>query len=409
MKRPDRPRSLLAALVVIPFSACGTDAPASDAGSLEVERETVGDTMVVRIKSGSVWGAPARVSEHLSIGALEGPEEITFGFIHALAVDDAGGIYLFDSNVPVLRYFDADGSFVRNLGREGAGPGEYYDTVLGLAVRSDGRPIMRDPRNGRINVYERDGSPSESWPVASGLFSQQSMTLDTLDHVYLKILLGPTERGKQWPIGLLHLNERGEIVDSIAPPELPNEPTHSGNGNFLAQKEWALSPYRQMIVGVSDRYAFEIRDLDGPGVIRVERAWTPIPLAGEEREEWQARQDWMWERQGQYMTSEMEPLPDRKPAYRSFSAGLDGTIWVHLHVPAEKREVTAEPDDDSPPPLTWVEPTVFDVFEPDGTYLGEVRIPPRTRIHVFTRETLWGIRRGALDEEYVVRLRVLPT
>ncbi len=43
---------------------------------------------------------------------------------------------------------------------------------------------------------------------------------------------------------------------------------------------------------------------------------------------------------------------------------------------------------------------------PDGTYLGEVQVPERTSIHIFRGDTLWGIRRGDLDEQYVVRLHI---
>lgn len=86
--------------------------------------------------------------------------------------------------------------------------------------------------------------------------------------------------------------------------------------------------------------------------------------------------------------------------------GLDGTICVHVHVLAEKREVTAAPDPDGPPAITWAEPQVYDAFEADGPYLGQVRIPPRTSIYVFSRSDLWGVRRGDFDEQYAVRLRL---
>ena len=58
------------------------------------------------------------------------------------------------------------------------------------------------------------------------------------------------------------------------------------------------------------------------------------------------------------------------------------------------------------PPQTWREPAVYDVFEADGVYLGAVRLPPRTAIHWFGREYLWGISGGEMDENYVVRLRL---
>ncbi|MGH7447206.1 MAG: 6-bladed beta-propeller, partial [Longimicrobiales bacterium] len=217
------------------------------------QRETRGDTTIVTTTSGSVWPASGELVEELRIGALEGPEELIFGRIDEIAPDAEGGVYVFDGQAPALRYYDASGSYVRTLGRDGSGPGEYRDVALGLAVRSDGRIVMRDPRNNRLNVYEPDGSPSDHWPVASGLFTSQAMVVDTADHMYLKILLGPPERNRPWAIGLLHLDDNGVFVDTIPDPAIDGEPTEAG-GTFLPAKVWVLTPHRDMVVGVPREY-----------------------------------------------------------------------------------------------------------------------------------------------------------
>jgi hypothetical protein len=64
--------------------------------------------------------------------------------------------------------------------------------------------------------------------------------------------------------------------------------------------------------------------------------------------------------------------------FRGIYAGDDGTIWVHLHQEGVRRDPPAAappPPPDPPPPILWNEPNVFDVFERDGTYLGQLRIP----------------------------------
>lgn len=403
---PNRLQILFSLASVASAWACSGESTEDRGPGPVIERDTVGDVEVVTIVSGSVWGAPATVAEEMSIGALEGAEELTFGRIMEMVPDDAGGIYVFDMRVPILRYYDADGSFVRNVGAEGQGPGEYGDAALGLAIRSDGRLLMRDARNGRLNVYEPNGEPSDSWRVTSGLFTSQAMILDDRDHVYLKILLGEIQEDEAWPIGLLHLDDGGQIIDSIPPPAVAEPPPY-GDGRFLPGVVWTMGSRGEMIVGASDRYEFEIRRRAGR-VLRVRRAWEPVSLHSEEKEQWQDVLDWQWEQQRQFMRSEFDPVPDEKPAYRGLFAGTDGTIWVQLHVDAEYVESTTDPDPERPPPIEWREPTVFDVFEPDGTYLGQVRVPERTRISVFSGSTLWGVRRGDFDEEYVVRLRVEP-
>ena len=377
-----------------------------DAGDWVFERETIGDTIVVRTLAGSIWGEPARLEEETSIGALEGREEEMFGFIQGIAVDADGGVYAFDGQVPALRYFDAEGTYVRTVGGEGGGPGEYYDASLGLAMRSDGRLVMRDPRNARLNVYNPDGTSSDHWPVASGLFSPQATTIDTADHLYLKILLGRPPRNSPWPISLLHLDAAGQIVDTLHPPHLTGEPTTTG-GSFGTSKIWAYSPLGYFVVGVNDQYSFELHPPNGP-VVRIQRVVETVRLNPEEKEEMEARNRWTEETQGQFMTSDIPPVPETKPAYRGFYIGTSGRIWVHRHTDAVKVEtdLQTEPDPNRPPPRTWREPVVFDVFEPDGTYLGEVPVPRRTQIAIFGPTHLWGIRQGEMDEPYIVRYRI---
>jgi hypothetical protein len=122
----------------------------------------------------------------------------------------------------------------------------------------------------------------------------------------------------------------------------------------------------------------------------IERAYEPVSFAPEERAEWQAVLDWF--KQADYPV-DIGSVPNRK-----------------LPVTARKDETVESPSEGSngPPPISWVEPNVYDVFEPDGTYLGEVRFPWRTTPLVVRGDTAWGVRRGELDEQYIVRLVIAP-
>lgn len=396
--------AVVCALVLALLTGCAGSE--DDGGSLEVERTQVGDTTIVRSSGGSVWGDSVRLVETVSIGELEGPPEYQFGQVQDLAVDAEGGVYVFDGHVPAIRYYDASGSYVRTLGGEGQGPGEYLDASLGMAVRrSDGRLVMRDPRNMRMNVYAPDGSPSESWRIESGLFTGRATTVDTAGHMYLKILTGPIERNEPWPIGLLHMDAEGEIVDTLHVPELPDESTRPG-GTFGVEKEWAVSPLGGIVAGVNDRYVLHHVRPDG-SVLRIERDAEPAPVHPEERAEHEARLDRLWERQGQNITADRVPVPEVKPIFRGIYVGEEGRIWVHRYAEAVKDTTIEQPDDpDATPVLTWREPVVFDVFEADGRFLGSVRVPPRTNLRVYRGDRVWGVRRGEFDEAYVVGFRI---
>ena len=200
------------AWMVITIGACsGESVPVGE--SWVVERESVGDTLVVRTISGSVWGESVEMVEDFSIGALDGPEELLFTWIGAIAVDRHGGIYVFDWQVPALRYFDADGRYVRTLGREGSGPGEYgpwsnmffqfhqlpgqqreLTAITGaLTVRQDGMVLLADLNNVRLNLYRADGSYSKQWSMPGGIYSRQGIAVDTAGRTYISIVTRPID------------------------------------------------------------------------------------------------------------------------------------------------------------------------------------------------------------------------
>lgn len=409
--------AMLTLPILAPALGCGSPEGAPEDADYVEERETIGDTTIVRIRSGSVWGTPATPAEELAIGSLEGAEEDIFGQVLAIAPDNEGGAYAFDYQVPALRHYDADGRYLGTVGGEGQGPGEYGQFLFGLDVLADGRVFLHDGPGSRVNFYASDGEFLESWPVQVMAFSLDATTVDSLGHVFAKSQLGPRRETPNEPpnVGLVHLGPDGGVRDTIPPPAYEGEPTGSTNGMFLPAKEWIFDRWRRLVIGVSDRYEFEVRRADG-SVLRVVREdWTPVPLEPEEKEERQAFMDWQEDRiraamaanPGRFPAVEWVPVPDHKPAFRAFRAGSDGTIWLMVHVQAEPRDEPLEPQgEDAPPPLQWTESPVWDVYRDDGTYLGRVDPPPDTRLVTFSLDRLWGVRTGDFDEQYVVRLRL---
>ncbi|UCD23980.1 MAG: 6-bladed beta-propeller, partial [Gemmatimonadota bacterium] len=203
--------------------AC-SEAPVRDTGTWVAEIDTVGDTVVVRTISGSVWGETATLVEDLVIGMLEGPEELVFGHVAAIAVDERGGMYVLDISVPAIRHFDAEGRYVRTFGREGSGPGEYRNRVNGLAVRPDGRVVVLDLDNQRITVFEPDGTPWAHWRISNNAFWRQPLTVDHAGHTYMRVFTSlEQEIDPYLRVGWLHLDREGEIVDTVAPPRIEGE------------------------------------------------------------------------------------------------------------------------------------------------------------------------------------------
>jgi len=375
-------------------------------GNLVASRKTVGDTTIVHVASGSVWGNTASLVEELRIGKLDGTPEEMFTQIRDVAPDRKGGVYVFDPGGPALRHFDARGKHLVLLGGKGSGPGEYRDASLGIKVRADGRVFMRDPRNGRINVYGPNDKPLAQIPIPSGLFTLKSTVLDTAGEIYLKILLGPIQKGKPWPIGLLHLTPDGKLIDSLAPPTLAGEPD-ADRGLYYPRKIWEASPLGYIVAGLNTDYRFQFRRRDGK-VTRIEMDHAPVRFGAEERAELDAANDWMVKNRGQFLSNQVLPTPPTKPAFSGFDIGDDGQIWVQVHVPAVKVALDPDekPDPGRLPPAAWQEPPTFDVFQPDGTYLGRIRMPDRVSLVAHRGDEVWGTTTGESGELYLLRYRL---
>ena len=102
-------------------------------------------------------------------------------------------------------------------------------------------------------------------------------------------------------------------------------------------------------------------------------------------------------------------VPESKPPYGALSVGIDGRIWVSLSVESE----SFEPD---PPPPTQTNPSPlvkfrakerrWDVFEPDGRYVGRAIGPRLFTPYAMRGNNMWGVLRDEDDVPAIVKLRV---
>jgi DNA-binding beta-propeller fold protein YncE len=81
----------------------------------------------------------------------------------AVAVAPNGQLYVADGygNARVHR-FTADGELIQSWGEPGTGPGQF-NLPHGIAVTSDGRVLVADRENDRIQVFSADGLYLDQW------------------------------------------------------------------------------------------------------------------------------------------------------------------------------------------------------------------------------------------------------
>ena len=441
-----------ATLLAVTSIMSGTPWLAGTDGSRGIHAQRA-DTIVRRIGQ-PVHGGVATLVEEVSIGAAAGPPEQTFSSIAEIAIGPDGSVFVLDrpaAGTPFLRQYDAAGRFLRTIGRAGDGPGEYR-APSGLAVLRDGRVLLRGGANHRINVYDHGGEPLASWRLnETGTYiAQNVIVVDTGGTIWVRTPPRFLRTGTRLPPQFTRLTSAGALVDTVLAPEMPNAnppslSAQSGNASvslpvpYTSAATFALSPLGYFVTGVSSRYAIELRVPPrrpgppawrvGDPVISLRRERVPsVPVPDAERDA--RREDietrlrrtdpsWRW--------SGMD-IPRVKPPFTSFRVANDGRIWVLTSQPSER----FDPDSDAttgasisisgaaggggggagaprqapPPPVPWRSPAVYDVLEPDGRWIGQVRIPYGVTAHVMQGDHVWASTSNEDGVPYVKRYRI---
>lgn len=384
---------MVMALTVLLTVACG-EQPADTKWA--VEREIAGDTTTIHTLGGQVWPSEAELREDLVVGALDGPAPLVFGEVSRLADDRRGGIYVFDTQVPEIRHFDSTGAFVGTIGRAGEGPGEYEAFSNGMVVDADGVLYVHVWGKRSIPRFAADGSPLEEWTLESR-FATTSLGPWLYSDAADRVLVTSRVDGREALVVL----QNGRVTDTLVVPWVPGVPEERG-GPYSVERYWSWHPDGYFVVGVSDEYSLEAHRPDG--VLRIRRDVEELPVHPEEAEAVRRSFEWM-ARQPQYRPPEGEWVPSTMPPFRGITVARDGRIWVRRNTHPIELPVEARPG--GPPPVGFAQPYLYDVFEADGTYLGEIRFPRDFEPHLFEEGYVWGVRRGALEEQYVVRLSVM--
>jgi hypothetical protein len=387
--------------------------------------DTIGDTIVVRTVGARDSAALLTLVPELRIGQLDGPDEYTFANVYQVLPALDGGVYVYDGTLDALRQYDSAGTFVRQVGRKGAGPGEFEEPN-GVATLPDGQLVVWDARHQRMNLYDTSGTFVRSWRLPTNLFSSRALSVDTAGTIYTLHMLDafdpqhPTAPRRE---GLVRVTADGAIHDTIPAPTLP-EPArltvvHRSGKNvgmssrpvpYAPQPDWWVSTLGYLVSTPADRYAITLHRAGHP--LRIEREVAPVTVEADERDDLieqvtaqfrRAAPDWRWDGPS---------IPDTKPPIRYFSADAEGRIWVARSVPSVPLEPDPEADPpapNAPPPARWREPLAYDVFAPDGHFLGHLPVPRRTSLLYMRGDTAWASVRDSLDVPTVVRFRVEPS
>lgn len=288
-----------------------------------------------------------------------------------LAVDEWGRIYVADRTPSVIKVYERDGRFLRTIGREGEGPGEFR--VAFIDVRG-GVLMVHDPQVSRTSVFDTSGTFVRSWPSACCYWSQVRIDRDL--RLYVPTMGGDSTYAR-WR-HYVRYDVNGTLVDTVRVPPGPVSEEKvwmvrggSGRNNFSMSTVVPYSP-RQLdalhpdggfVLGWSGEYRL-VRSPGGRDTTRLYgRPWTPEPLGDSLKQKTLERMIANFAKQyGEAKVREaFNPgdMPATLPAYRTFAVGQDGATWVFRGAGEDDEE----------------EGTTFDVFAPDGAWRGTVTSP----------------------------------
>lgn len=387
------------------LTACGVGDRAGSGWSGTVDTLANG-AVVVRNPADGLWGEGDawRIRKDLRIGAVDGGGPAMFGSVFDLAVDELGRIYVLDRQANEIRVFDADGEFVRSIGRQGSGPGEF-NRPLGLSWGPEGHLWVTDWRNARYAVFDTSGAfvgsilreipgISVAW---SGVFDRAGRFYD-----YGSLLIGGERQSRVLRFVVdANMTTLPEPVDTFPLPESDDAEaatfrfSYSRNGRsvvslapvpFAPRLRTHFDRRGSIWIGSGRQYRIYQRALDGDTVRIIERVHEPLPVTEGDFD--RARADLQ-----RYIDMgaaiDWSRIPEVKPAFNGLITDSDGYLWV--------RPVVADTSGGTP----------YDIFDPEGLYLGRVRLPVDIDNQPQIRGGfIYGTTEDALGVTYVVRLSI---
>lgn len=385
-----RPR-LLHFMILPLLVSCGETDSRGWAGTVDT---LANGAVVIENPAEGVWppGGAWSVREELRIGSAMSEGPALFSQVAGVAVDAEGRIHVLDRQAKELRTFGPEGAHIRTVGREGAGPGEFRDPI-GLTLSPDDQLWVVDARNARYAVFGLDGEyqtahrrslsgyslPWNGGFGREGRFHEKTLYRDSEDlhHVIIRMdsALEPTDT-LRFPD---HDQDQFELVTETS--------RMTANVPFASSQLRVWDPRGFLWSVITGDYALTQLSPEGDTLRVIRRHGVePMPVTGEEREEAIEGLEWFTRQGGRLDPSR---IPSRKPPIAGFHVADDGHLWVRL---------TAASDEEG---------ARYDLFDPDGRYLGEVSsetsLGSGPRFH---GDRIYGVVSDSLGVQYVVRWAV---
>ena len=340
--------------------------------------------------------------EELRVGTDTNDEAPIFGDIISFDVDGQGRIFVLDFQAQEISIFDSDGTFVRTFGGKGTGPGEF-EQALSVDISESGDALVMQMLKAQLSIFDPTGRYLRTESVGN-------------PGVGIRPYSGGFDFGGRYNAVVVFFHEFSMTqamarfdqslapLDTIAIPEASVEReafTHvrdlgGGRSSSIAESipfqgsfEWRFSPTGNLWTLTTKEYELVELSPDGEILRKVTKEHDSVPVSEEEMADVREEFQWFINLGGMVDWSR---IPNTKPAVVSFFCDDEGNLWV-------KREA-AIPEDEG---------RLFDLFDPEGRFLGELRLP--FPLHsdpepIVRDGMLYGVTTTDLGAPNVVRTRI---
>ncbi len=297
------------------------------------------------------------------------PEGVFFVGYGDISTDDGGNVYVLDSRAKNVKKFDSAGKFIKVIGREGQGPGEFSSPYR-LACSGD-RLVVWDMMGFRFSLFTLEGDPIKSvrhsFPEKGNPMKIRSLPsgefVVSLEKVYF-------EPKKPQDFSIVLFSPEMEELNTIYThsvwrniwgiPNSPNIPLP-----FFPQVYWDLTPDGGVVIGFSEKYEIDIYDKEKGKLSSFARDYDPIEVTKEDKEIFfnnlvfagSTSDGAVVKKEPPPALKEHTRFPEFKPAYSGVAVDSEGNIIVCPYVKEKKEEGKC-----------------FDAFDPLGNFIARVRI-----------------------------------
>ena len=126
----------------------------------------------------------------------EGDGDDQFSALQAIALDTVDNVYAADTGNHRVQKFDNDGTFITKWGKEnneeGTADGEFAFPE-GIAVAPDGRVLVTDHNNFRVQTFDGNGVFQDTWPAVDegdAPFGPEAIAVDSGSNSFIVDRLG---------------------------------------------------------------------------------------------------------------------------------------------------------------------------------------------------------------------------